>query len=76
MNSIPLANTHSFSSGNNSLGKDGDLTFLWSKNVNLFILDSNKNMIDFYIMSCNSNMNNILWKGTGIMGIQRAIKKL
>lgn len=35
-----LTNIHSVSCDNNGLGKSDDLTFLWSKDVNLYILDS------------------------------------
>lgn len=41
---------------------------MWSSNVNLVILDYNKNVIDFYIMSDNMKDNNISWRGTAIYG--------
>lgn len=65
-----LANSHCISCGGNCLGKDGGLMF-FTNDVNLVIIDSNKNLIDFYIMFNNNNnnkYNHILWRGTTIYG--------
>lgn len=68
MNKALLTNIHSVSCGNNGLGKDNGFTLLWSKDVNIFILDPNKNIVDFYILSNKCNMTNILWRVNGIYG--------
>lgn len=46
---------------NNGLGKSGGLTLLWRKDVNHYSLDSNKNLIECYILASNSsNYNNMI----------------
>lgn len=76
MNIGILTNIHNVSCGNNGLGKPGGLTFLQRKYANLDILNSNKNMIDFYIMCSNFSMNSFILRGTGINGYPKRNKKL
>lgn len=53
MNIVLLTNIHGVSYCNNCKCKVGGITLMWSKYVNFLILDSNKNMIYFYIMPSN-----------------------
>lgn len=76
LNVGPLSNIHNISCISIGLGKYVGLTLIWSKDVNLYILDSNQNLIDFYTMPTNSsNSNNMIWKGTGMYGYPKSNKK-
>lgn len=69
-----LTNFHSIGCSINGMGKIGGLALLWSKDVNLYIIDSNKNMIDFYIENSNeTNSNsNTTWRGINIYGYPKS----
>lgn len=43
--------------------------------MNIYIIDSNQNMIDFYIVNSNSNPQNTVWRGTIIYGNPKSNKK-
>lgn len=56
----PLTKSRCVSCGIKGLGKDGGFMLLWSNDVKIVILNSNKNLIDLYIMSHNNHENSII----------------
>ncbi|CAL5196476.1 unnamed protein product [Lathyrus oleraceus] len=76
-----LTNVFSISSSSrNETGRAGGLALIWSDNFNLYINDSIKNYIDFYIMAHNNlidknDNDNILWRGAAIYGYPKSNKK-
>lgn len=57
-------------------GKLGCLALFWENDVNLHVLDSNKNYVDFYFVANNNIDNNdYIWRGTSIYGCPKKEKK-
>lgn len=78
MNVGPLTNIHNVNCFTSGGEKVRGLTFLWRKDVTLYILDSNQNLIEFYItpnnIIPNNSANNMHWRGTQMYGYPKRNK--
>lgn len=72
-NVVTLVNIHNVSCITRGLEKFGGLTLMWSKDVNLYILNSNKKLIDFYVRPNHNSNFNYMMQGT--MAIIKVIKE-